>query len=1635
MNFVVHEPENFEKPAAVSRMRSRSRSVSRSAETSSIFELTTKPEQEEREDKAARTIQQAARAWKLGRIIGKSFGRVPRLHRKNLEDRLAFEMSILTGSIRLLNLCIIYVLITATINLSDDVDVKRGIHQAIYQQFDIEAVKKLSSREDFESYVWQLAGKSKIFSAHSSRYFDANRGELELVHEFEYFKDPLRLGGTSVEFDADTLSYTLTAWVALTTEFDEGYLLRKQVGSSEATEEYSCWGWHLSALHGPAFHYGAHDFFPSDAYTSAYKMDGACPKQVYVELPDGGTRVPSSKVFLMTVVVTQSEFLFYQDTELLGRVPSPRPVTECLESNVSHGLLIGARGLSIGQLRFYPFELNRMELEEIYSEGSILSDIGRNVVMRQPLETPTEVSQFSLEYQLGQHTESISSMDKEMAEFTLLMVDTDQRLKEAHPELSDEDHSGGTSLPYGALPVDPKPVADPNLQGREYISLLPHSYILSAPSAPNETNRYFDPETMPSFNGTGATFALWYRHPHANSHIKSHDITVSKGGGYILTAQLATSAAEADPEAACWSVYLDAEKIRLEYGGRSDFVSIPHTVLSEQFALGHLAWRHLAWQYDAEDDHFRFYVDGELAFEEATAIPVSEVGCAVKGNGTVGSSDTAAAEVVYVAVGHQAPRWDEASASTAEIADLRMYCVTEAADVGGWVDTFGNGCAWYHHMAHTFPDLCLLPAAMEYCPVVCHAVQECFHVVEDSPVHRLWDRIRWVDVGHGVHDQGNLCLKDTLTKDQVLEQCRQAAAEDHTEDRERSAWHAYLTQAKEQGFSRLNVTDCEQLEIAIDPYCAFNASAVEHFAKDVAAHGGDYTIYFWARPVGETSFDHRGKFQPSITIYSDIAPVPSHPLIRVPQSKITTVAFSKCTPDSETCASDHIEPDILSHREWSFIALSLHTKNNHTETILMNNLDFEKYQDDDLLQFDSDTENNRTSRTFSYIEFNTEMLLSPVSMVPRAMKVQELQHMYYMQHNDIAIRMGPTRRNRERVEHTIHVDKKKYLQITALIAPALLFQTRSETAEECPYEFSNKWLDEQLEITVDQSCHAPHHCDEEVKEDPMELMRCRGGSSQAPFFGLGLTTLSEKIGVADFLNSITENVYLHRGDDMLATHDFIDSLTEVVTVEFAFYSPQYGISSLLSIHGTYTGSQEVTVISKLQHYEIIEGQSLIIYLLAQGTVLFFAGLLFCDNMLHFARIYKKCRRGKKVPSVQSLFIPLLDLTIISVLIYFLAIRTPSKINTKSKTEEIIGGLASIPWSDTSMQPHEKKDYYFEMLSDWLVIIEEEEEINTFCSELLIMLMLRIIVATACHPRLAILTGTILHALDDLFHTCILVAMLIFGFARVANWRFGHEREEFATFTTSMETLLEMALGNFVVGWSENQELAIFTVLFCIVMFILILNFILAIIVEAYMQVRRENDELVIEQNFFRDVHDSVVNHLAAIRYGWPWPSQLAGALAQQPAKLTIGFDGLMKLADEPEDDDVPVKTACFSRGSKGVFTFMHWYSQYQFLRPQEITLRPKEQKELIDGVEERIAKLLGLPCRSLTSYSHRNSNMSHTISDRMAMQSSALYTLQERMHGKETGSIDGRKRGEEGRYAPPAEVPLDESLRLSPVWV
>ena len=119
--------------------------------------------------------------------------------------------------------------------------------------------------------------------------------------------------------------------------------------------------------------------------------------------------------------------------------------------------------------------------------------------------------------------------------------------------------------------------------------------------------------------------------------------------------------------------------------------------------------------------------------------------------------------------------------------------------------------------------------------------------------------------------------------------------------------------------------------------------------------------------------------------------------------------------------------------------------------------------------------------------------------------------------------------------------------------------------------------------------------------------------------------------------------------------------------------------------------------------------------------------------------------------------------------------------------------------------------------------------------------------TALHPRLALLTGTIVKTLDDLFHATLLIILLMGSFAGIATWRFGTVREDFSSLGTSFLTNFMMMFGNFPDDWTGQEfwtpltpELMVYTILYFLVVFLLMQNFLLAIVVEAYMAVAEEN---------------------------------------------------------------------------------------------------------------------------------------------------------------------------------------------------
>merc|ERR1712013_811217 len=78
--------------------------------------------------------------------------------------------------------------------------------------------------------------------------------------------------------------------------------------------------------------------------------------------------------------------------------------------------------------------------------------------------------------------------------------------------------------------------------------------------------------------------------------------------------------------------------------------------------------------------------------------------------------------------------------------------------------------------------------------------------------------------------------------------------------------------------------------------------------------------------------------------------------------------------------------------------------------------------------------------------------------------------------------------------------------------------------------------------------------------------------------------------------------------------------------------------------------------------------------------------------------------------------------------------------------------------------------------------------------ILLLLLLRIVMATSAHPRIALITSTMKHAITDLFHFFLIFAVIFAGFALVGSWRFGSELDTMGTWSGAFKAQIDMMLG-------------------------------------------------------------------------------------------------------------------------------------------------------------------------------------------------------------------------------------------------
>jgi hypothetical protein len=745
----------------------------------------------------------------------------------------------------------------------------------------------------------------------------------------------------------------------------------------------------------------------------------------------------------------------------------------------------------------------------------------------------------------------------------------------------------------------------------------------------------------------------------------------------------------------------------------------------------------------------------------------------------------------------------------------------------------------------------------------------------------------------------------------------------------------------------VNLTVCQELAESIDPFCSFDQKAVDDFTAEMVANGGDFTLGFWVKPLGAESLTKDGAFKPSVHFLSKLNP---------PQTNLAFGAFtsgsngearmrSACTgqPDPDVVDTEEIETFPSKLDGWTFLAISKSNKGRLTGTarasVATNIGKFTESQG----SWDMCLYNPKS--LFTAIEINYPALISPIMMIPQELPFSSVQELYYRESKKMGIRDGPIVTNSKREEANVPIEKVDYVPKSVLMATPIIFQKRVMPSATCPYNYSSAFIQKQHKKVIDY-CVAPFQCSDDVLNKPELTLSCTGDPITEQSYS-GLQPIEFKgMGFADFLFSITDQDYIFRDGQIQSTSSFVDSLTRSLDIVLVFFTPEFGLTTVMSVTAEMSGAQSCDVSVTVQHFAILEGLQLTLYVIVQSLVLVFVVAMSVDVSKTIKRMASEYLEDKIWPDHTKILFLTIDLITVTTTTAVVCLRLPAKIAGEANISKILGNLNEIPWSSSTMSVGEKKQTFFENVQGIVKLIEEEESVDSFLNVTLLILLIRVIQCTELHPRLALLTGTISKAMDDFWHSAILIILIMCSFAGIGTWRFGSEREEFGTFEKSMQTEFMMMLGEFLEEWTDDTDLQAFVVLYLMIMFLLVLNFLLAIIVEAYMGVRTINEENEVEMEFFTDMLSVFQSSYLGRRYQWPAPELLGSILEGMNSRYNISFMDLYN-------------TGMF-RDQKSVVQFVRYYSLFDFLEPVEIGTYGKmdENLQLVIDIEKRVAALL-----------------------------------------------------------------------------
>ncbi|CAL1160030.1 unnamed protein product [Cladocopium goreaui] len=175
--------------------------------------------------------------------------------------------------------------------------------------------------------------------------------------------------------------------------------------------------------------------------------------------------------------------------------------------------------------------------------------------------------------------------------------------------------------------------------------------------------------------------------------------------------------------------------------------------------------------------------------------------------------------------------------------------------------------------------------------------------------------------------------------------------------------------------------------------------------------------------------------------------------------------------------------------------------------------------------------------------------------------------------------------------------------------------------------------------------------------------------------------------------------------------------------------------------------------------------------------------------------------------------------------------------------------------------------------------------------------LQMVLAFTVHPRVAMLTSTVQKALYNMMHFFFVFAILFLMLAFMANFLLGGRIHIFGTFGSACSAQVRMLFGEFI--YADGVEVLsgtalvmywLYAVSFMLIVFFTLLNFFLAIIVDAFVEVKDNCSQLRCTQSFFEDLCSMAGTLYLQRRYKLPASKRLVKFLSES----LKGFEAVPK---------------------------------------------------------------------------------------------------------------------------------------------